>query len=205
MRAVTNNHSKIYLGIWRFWRNKPGIIITGYNDAGDGCGWRNFCETLVTKSQRCWRFDVGGNFRMLVTASRLWENIRDLSSTFSNISSPISDTRIFVNKIVHCADSGSKGLINGIISIAIVLLGWISLYQDFESEDLNLKIFQGYIGLTIFEAVVKVSQNYAKELDRIFFRPSFESVFGQRFFLGDVAACFSFLLQVFWLNSSLIR
>ena len=58
----------------------------------------------------------------------------------------------------------------GITSIAIVLLGWISLYKDFESGDLNLKIFQGYIGLTIFEAVVKVSQNYAQELDRIFFQ-----------------------------------
>ena len=60
----------------------------------------------------------------------------------------------------------------GIISIAIVLLGWISLYQDFESEDQDFYflLFQGYIGLTIFEAVVKVSQNYAQELDRLFFQ-----------------------------------
>ena len=65
-----------------------------------------------------------------------------------------------------------KGLIFGIISIAIVLLGWVSLYQDFESEDQDFYflLFQGYIGLTIFEAVVKVSQNYAQELDRIFFQ-----------------------------------
>ena len=191
MRAVTNNHNKIYLGIWRFWRNKPGIIITGYNDAGDRCGWRNFCETLVPKSQRCWRFDVGGNFRMLVTSLPLWENIRDLSSTFSNISSAISDTRIFVNKIVHCADSWSKGLILGINSIAIVLLGWISLYKDFESGDLNLKIFQGYIGLTIFEAVVKVSQNYAKELDRIFFQTIIRIGFWAKI-LGRRCSCLIF-------------
>jgi len=48
-------------------------------------------------------------------------------------------------------------LIFGIISIAIVLLGWISLYKDFESEDQDFYflLFQGYIGLTIFEAVVK--------------------------------------------------
>ena len=60
-----------------------------------------------------------------------------------------------------------KGLILGIISIAIVLLGWISLYTDFESEDQDFYflLFQGYIGLTIFEAVVKVSQNHAKEVN----------------------------------------
>ena len=67
-----------------------------------------------------------------------------------------------LTKKVLCADPWTKGLIFGIISIAIVLLGWISLYKDFESEDQDFYflLFQGYIGLTIFEAVVKVSQKF---------------------------------------------
>ena len=83
-----------------------------------------------------------------------------------------------------------KGLILGIISIAIVLLGWISLYKDFESEDQDsyFLLFQGYIGLTIFEAVVKVSQNHTNEVNKKFFSQSFESFIGQRFLVGDVAA-----------------
>ena len=79
----------------------------------------------------------------------------------------------------------------GINSIAIVLLGWISLYKDFESGDLNLKIFQGYIGLTIFEAVVKVSQNYAKELDRIFFQTIIRIGFWAKI-LGRRCSCLIF-------------
>ena len=53
-----------------------------------------------------------------------------------------------------------KGLIFGIISIALVLLGWISLHKDFdiEDQDLYFMLFQAYIGLTIFEAVVKVNR-----------------------------------------------
>ena len=55
-----------------------------------------------------------------------------------------------------------KGLIFGMISISIVLLGWISLHKDFEFEDQDFYflLFQGYIGLTIFEAIIKVSQKF---------------------------------------------
>ena len=81
-------------------------------------------------------------------------------------------------------------MIFGIISIAIVLLGWISLYTDFESEDQDFYflLFQGYIGLTIFEAVVKVSRNHANEMNNKLFRQSFESFIGRKFLVGDVAA-----------------
>ena len=79
------------------------------------------------------------------------------------------------------------------ISIAIVLLGWISLYQDFESEDQDFYflLFQGYIGLTIFEAVVKVSQNHAKEMDRIFFQTIIRIVYWAKI-LGRRCSCLIF-------------
>ena len=117
----------------------------------------------------------------------------------------LTPTSLLTKKVL-CVDPWTKGLIFGIISIAIVLLGWISLYKDFESEDQDFYflLFQGYIGLTIFEAVVKVSQNHAYEVNKKFFRQSFESCIGQRFLVGDVAAWYSFSLQVFWLNSSQI-
>ena len=53
----------------------------------------------------------------------------------------------------------TKGLIFGVISITIVLLGWISLHRDFDEDEdeMYFTLFQGYIGLTIFEAIVKAS------------------------------------------------
>ena len=53
-----------------------------------------------------------------------------------------------------------KGLIFGIISILIVILGWISLHKDFDidDQDFYFMLFQAYIGLTIFETIVKVNR-----------------------------------------------
>ena len=147
---------------------------------------RSFCMKIIEKQARDHR-----------VAFREWQFcetigfINEFGQSSAVVNPTMSGHSIKHLAAVSCADLWMKGLIFGIISISIVLLGWISLFFSalfpVSDQHFYFMLFQGYVGLILLMTIVKV--RIMKGLIRTKDRPSWWIPSWWNIYLGNNSTC----------------